>query len=785
MVRVHVHAHLQQQSCWGHAIWQELFISPFDARPAKWIRTIFVPSDNFPHVTAASANPALQSKTIIHEAKCEYHSLRLAQFRQELGFSKAAKMKIISIVLLLLLASANTAKAQVAKGDFRPPAVPLVTVDPYFSIWSFADHLTYDSTRHWTGTRMTMQSLIRVDGKTFRVMGDEPREVTPARQLSLRVFPTRTVYEFEAGGIFVRLTFLTPDLPQNLDALSRPVTYITWEIHSVDGKQHRVEIYYDNSAEFVVNTLDEAVTWQREDIPGLQTLRMGSAAQPVLGRAGDETRIDWGYLYVSAPTADSPESTIASEEKAIEQFTSTGQLSLPLDTRMPRAANDHWPVIAFAFSLNAVGAQPVFRHLVLAYDEISSIDYFGKQLHPFWQRNGVTAAEMLQSAESAYPALTASSKKFDAELMADLTRIGGQHYAEVAALAYRQAFAANTLALSSGGNPLMFLKEISSCGCAQTADVIYPESPLFLLVNPRLLEYSLVPLLDYAQSPQWPYSYAPHDLGTYPLDNGRNPSRMESMPIEETGNMLLMIAGIAKAENNAQFAARYWPLLSKWADYLKANGLDPGDQLCTDDFTGLLSHNANLSLKAIEALGGYAMLAQMLGKTAESQGVRQTAEEYAAKWMRMAGDRGHTRLAFDRPGTWSQKYNLIWDRVLGLHLFPAILAQHELNFYRSQATEFGFPLDNRSAFTKLDWESWSAALADSKAQFIDLFSGVYNFADRTPTRVPLSDWYWTVDGTQTGFQARPVVGGVFMRMLTDPAIWQKSATRNAAGNSAP
>lgn len=679
-------------------------------------------------------------------------------------------------LVLLFLAFPIAAKAEGARAAFRPPAVPLVAVDPYFSIWSFADHLNYDATRHWTGARMTMQSIIRVDGKAYRIMGDEPREVTPARQLSLRVLPTRTIYDFQAENIAVRLTFLTPDLARQIDVLSRPVTYLTWEVHSLDGKHHQVEIYFDNSAELVVNTPDEAVNWESENIRGLSALRMGTSAQPILGRAGDSVRIDWGYLYVAAPVDESPEDTVAPGETAIREFISHGKLTSPMDTRMPRAADDHGPMMAFAFPLGAVGTEPVSRHILLAYDEINPVEYFGKRLQPFWQHNGVSINQLLQGAERDYSSLSARSQQFDKELMADLARVGGERYAEVSALAYRQAFAANTLAIGPSGEPLMFLKEISSCGCAQTADVIYPESPLLLLLNPQLLEDSLIPLLDYAKSGQWPYFYAPHDLGTYPVDDGRKPERMESMPVEESGNMLLMVAGIARAEGNADFAARYWPVLTKWADYLKANGLDPGDQLCTDDFTGLLSHNANLSLKAIEALGSYAMLARMLGKASVSESFRETAEQDAAKWMQMAGDHGHTRLTFDRPGSWSQKYNLVWDRVLELHLFPASLAREELNYYQSRSTAFGFPLDNRANFTKLDWESWSAALATSKTQFSDLFSGVYNFAQRTPIRVPLSDWYWTVDGTQTGFQARPVVGGVYMEMLKDPAVWRKWAT---------
>jgi hypothetical protein len=674
-----------------------------------------------------------------------------------------------------LIAPAVLASSQPAPSNFRPVAVPLVVVDPYFSIWSFADHLTYDATRHWTGTRMTMQSIVRVDGVSYRIMGDEPRIVAPAEQTNLQVFPTRTIYEFQAGPVRVVLTFLTPDLPQDVDVLSRPVTYLAWQASSTDGRPHQVEIYYDNTAELVVNTPDEQVEWTKDKISGLEALRMGTSAQLVLERAGDFVRIDWGYLYAAAPHDESPQTAVLPGGKALEEFVSTGALASPMDTGTPRAANDRWPVMAIAFNLGTVSATPVSRHIILAYDETYPIEFLHHRLRGYWHRSERTTGDLLQAAERDYLSLSDRSRQFDENLMADLSSVGGEQYAQVAALAYRQAFGANKLAIGSDGTPRMFLKEISSCGCAQTADVIYPESPILLLLNPKLLEYSLIPLLEYAQSGPWPYPYAPHDLGTYPIDNGRVAKSMESMPVEESGNMLLMIAGIAKAEGNANFALRYWPLLTKWADYLKQNGLDPGNQLCTDDFTGLLAHNANLSLKAIVALGGYAMMARMLGKTSVADDYERTAKDYAQKWLQLAADGDHTRLAFDRPGTWSEKYNLVWDRVLGLNLFPPNLAQEELAWYSKQATPFGFPLDSRTGFTKLDWESWSAALATSKEQFASMFAGMYGFADASPTRVPLSDWYWTIDGTQTGFQARPVVGGIFMDMLTDPKIWQKWA----------
>ncbi len=694
------------------------------------------------------------------------------------------KRKSLGLLLLgfaMMLAMGRAAAATA----FRPPAVPLVAVNPYFSIWSFANHLTYDSTRNWTGSRMAMRSMVRVDGKAYRIMGRTPYIVAPARQLNLQVLPTRTIYDFQAGEVHVRLTFFTPDLPRQIAVRSRPVTYLAWQVRSLDGGEHQVEIYYDNSPELVASAPLELVQASQPAMRGLTVVRMGTVAQQKPDGTKDVKQTNWGFLYAASQAANAA-GAIGPQRQTEKYFIKHGGLpkaaTVPAQARTFPAGSGQ--VMALAFNLGAVGTEPVSRHMVLAYDEVHPVEYFHKWLRPYWQQGGVTIDGLLHIAEHDYPTLNVRSGEFDRDLMADLSSVGGLHYAEVAALAYRQAFAANQLALGPDGKPLMFLKEISSCGCAQTADVIYPESPLLLLVNPKLLEDSLIPLLDYAQSGKWPYPYAPHDLGIYPILNGRPPAKMESMPVEESGNMILMMAGIARAEGNAHFAERYWPLLTKWGNYLKVHGLDPGNQLCTDDFTGLLAHNANLSLKAIVALGGYAMMARMLGKTEVANSFQQTAKEYARKWMQLAGEGSHTLLAFGQPGTWSQKYNLIWDRVLGLGLFPASVARREVKYYQSQSTPFGFPLDSRSAFTKLDWESWSAALATSREDFRSLFSGVYNFADRTPTRVPLSDWYWTVDGTQTGFQARPVVGGVYMEMLTKPQVWQKWA-RGSGESAAP
>jgi hypothetical protein len=678
----------------------------------------------------------------------------------------------IAVVALLCIAAAPLRAAEV----FEPRAVPLVTTDPYFSIWSFSDRLTDDVTRHWTGKPQSLESMVRVDGAVYRLMGRFiSEEALP--QVGLSVAPTITSYEFEGAGVHVTLRFLTPLLPSNLDVFSRPVTYLIWNVRSADGRTHAVSIYYANTAQPVVNTDDQAVEWSREKIERLTALRMGSQTQPVLAKSGDDLRIDWGYLYAAAPANDVTASAFARPDALHDAFVRKGTLPAKDAPSTPLPAN-HAPEMAFVFDLGNVGAESVARHLILAYDDLYSIEYFHQRLRPYWRRNGAQASDLLTSAEHDYNSLRAESEKFDEKMMADLARAGGEKYARIAALAYRQGLAAHKLTVAPDGKtPYYFPKENFSCGCISTVDVIYPAAPVLLLVNPQLVEASLAPVMDYVQAGKWPFSYAPHDLGVYPLANGRDPNKIETMPVEESGNMLILFAALAKAEGSPAFAEKYAPILKPWADYLVDNGLNPENQLCTDDFAGHLAHNTNLSIKAILGLGSYAQILDMEGKKELAAPYRAKAEEFAKRWVEMANDGDHYRLAFDKPGTWSQKYNLVWDKILGLNLFPPEVAEKEIGFYEKHLNRFGLPLDSRKTYTKLDWEFWTATMASTPAEWDQLIAPIYDWVNKSPTRVPLTDWYWTIDGTQVGFQARSVVGGVFIKMLADPELWKSWTDR--------
>ena len=671
------------------------------------------------------------------------------------------------------LASVRPAAAQGAEA-FRPPAVPLVVFDPMLSIWSEADHLTDDHTRHWTRREQSLVSLIRVDGKTYRLMGATPESAPALPQTGLQITPTRSVYEFEGAGMRVTLAFMTPALPSDLDVLTRPVTYLTWTVRALDGAAHRVEIYDSTSAQLAVNQPGESVAWARETMGALTALRVGTAAQNVLGQAGDDARIDWGYAYAAAPSAEAS-AAAGANGALIGSFARSGALPPSDDTRMPRPADDEQPVLAFVFNLGQIapGAR-ASRHLMVGYDEIATIKFFGHPLKPYWSRHGMKPAELFALAEKDYAALVVRCEAFDAALVDDAVRLGGADYGKICALAYRQCLAGHGIAADGNSQPLMFTKENTSNGDIATVDVIFPADPQMLLVSPTLAKATLVPILAYAASDHWKFPHAPHDLGTYPIARGRD-NGGEAMPVEESGNMLILLDAISQLDGNTGFADTWWPKLAQWARFLEQYGLDPANQLCTDDFMGHLAHNANLSVKAILALAAYGDMCRIKGDTANADRYAKLARDDAAHWMQAAAEGDHYRLAFDKPGTWSQKYNLVWDRLLRLNVFPPEVAAREVAFYETQLQPYGLPLDSRTKLTKTDWTLWSATLANQPADFAALVAPVVKYLDHATARSPFVDSYRTDNVNSNGMRARPVIGGVFIKMLADRAVWTRWA----------
>ncbi len=651
--------------------------------------------------------------------------------------------------------------------DVHYPAVPLVTHDPYFSVWSMSDKLTDKFTQHWTGTTNAMTSLVQIDGKCFRLMGPRPEGVPALEQKSVRVFPTRTIYTFSGAGVDVTVEFLSPLLTEDINILTRPASYITYAFKSADGKTHEVSIYFDCSAEWVVNTTSQKVIWSRYQAKDLDLLSFASLDQPVLKTSGDDRRIDWGRMYLAVPKGNL---TAITSDTARSQFAKDSTIPTDDDLRMPRRADDEWPILACALKAFKVGDQAIEKHITLAYDDEYSIEYLGRKLPPIWRMGGQTAGDMIQTAEKEYAKLRERCAKWDEKLMKEFEKAGGPEYAALAALSYRQCIAGHKIVQDVDGKLMMFSKECFSNGCICTVDVTYPSAPFFIKYSTPLLKAMLTPILEYANGPRWKWPFAPHDLGQYPLANGQvygggERTEENQMPVEESGNMLILIAAACKNDGNTKYAEQYWPMLVKWAEYLKEKGLDPENQLCTDDFAGHLAHNVNLSAKAIVALASFGMMAEMKGDKKLADDYKGVAKKMAEQWVKMADDGKSFRLAFDKPGTWSQKYNLVWDRLFDLKLFPKELIEKEVASYPARMNKYGLPLDNRADYTKGDWCVWTATLTGKRSDFDKLMAPLYKYVWETPSRIPLSDWHDTKTAHSVGFRARTVVGGIFIPLL--------------------
>jgi hypothetical protein len=668
-----------------------------------------------------------------------------------------------TILLPVLLFFSMVVCAQVKK----MPAYPLITHDPYFSIWSFTDDLTTGSTKHWTGADEPLMGWVMVDGMYYSFMGqadkkqedafgsgnNPPPSIAAAQIKEVTVTATRTIYKYTCGPVNLQLQFTSPLLLNNWTVLTRPVSYITVTLQSNDGKPHNAQASISVSTNVCVNKPEQEVTATTAvTADGLNVIKAGSVEQPVLKKKGDDLRIDWGYMYVATPKVTGAKQAIT---EAGWEFPGLAK-TLDSTTGNRLMARTILPAIKTANT-------PQEQFIMLGYDDIYSVQYFNQNLPPVWRSEGRTMEKELAHAARDYKSIMKQCAAFDQELYADAVKVGGEKYAQLCVAAYRQSIAAHTIVKDPHGELLFLSKENFSNGSINTVDVTYPSAPLYLVYNPNLLKGMLNGIFYYSESGKFTKPFAAHDLGTYPLANGQTYG--EDMPVEESGNMIILTAAIAKAEGNANYARKHWKTLTTWVDYLEKEGFDPANQLCTDDFAGHLARNSNLSVKAIVAIGCYAMLADMMHDVPTSMKYRTTAINMAKKWQQMANDGDHYSLTFPDKNTWSQKYNLVWDKVLNLHLFPADIYNKEIKYYLTKQNTFGLPLDSRKTYTKSDWILWTATLTNDTAAFKALINPVYSYLTETPTRVPLSDWHETTNGKQVGFQARSVVGGYFMRML--------------------
>ena len=152
-------------------------------------------------------------------------------------------------------------------------------------------------------------------------MGKSPGYVPAAQSTGAELTPTQTTFSFFQDGVEIKISFLSPLLVEDLDLVTRPLSYVTWSLASKDKMNHSAELYFEISGLATVDTKTQPVTWERKSVQKLEVLKMGSKEQPVLQKSGDDLRIDWGYLYAAVAQNEMSSSFIGRSDDAMMAFT--------------------------------------------------------------------------------------------------------------------------------------------------------------------------------------------------------------------------------------------------------------------------------------------------------------------------------------------------------------------------------------------------------------------------------------------------------------------------------
>nr|WP_254889409.1 glutaminase family protein [Bacteroides thetaiotaomicron] len=604
-----------------------------------------------------------------------------------------------------------------------------------------------------------------VDFGLFREKENAVKFANEAVQKSVDVLATSTYYTFTCGPVELDVVFTAPQLIDDLDLLSTPINYVSYHVRSLDKKTHDVQFYMETTPELAINESNQPTVARTLSKNGISYVEAGSIDQPICDRRGDLICADWGYAYLASTNGSGKSVSLGDYYGMKESFVKNGTLATTKTKWTTRKEEDN-PAMAYVHNLGSVSNSGKEGFMMLGYDDIYSIEYMYEKRMGYWKHDGkVTIFDAFEKLRDNYQAIMERCRAFDELIYDDAEKAGGKKYAEICSASYRQVISAHKLFTDKEGNLLWFSKENNSNGCVNTVDLTYPSAPLFLVYNPELQKAMMTSIFEYSASGRWNKPFPAHDLGTYPIANGQVYGG--DMPIEEGGNMVILAAAISKIEGNADYVKKYWDLLTTWTNYLVEYGQDPENQLCTDDFAGHWAHNANLSVKAIMGVAGYSEMAHMLGLYDVAEKYAGIAKKMAVKWEEMANEGDHYRLAFDRENTWSQKYNMIWDKMWNLNLFPNNVIDKEINYYLTKQNPYGLPLDSRKEYTKSDWIMWTAAMSSDLETFKKFIDPLYKYINETTSRVPISDWHHTDSGEWVGFKARSVIGGYWMQVLMD------------------
>ena len=613
------------------------------------------------------------------------------------------------------------------------------------------------------------------------------KKYTEVTQDAFTYTATRSIFSMSvAEGVGFNVTFLSPIFPNDYKRHSQISSYLHVDVYSMDGQEHQVELYSDISAEWLARDTGVVAEWSADASADGKVFSHTIHRQEQLLFTEDQPDngaiAQWGDWLWSTEVKDGMTWQSGADDDVRAQFVQNGKMTNAGDTQF-RAIGDRWPVFALAHDVGKVSSSSagsatfaigLYQDLAIQFEGKDGIQPLAAYWTNFWDSPRAAASDFVQDYTSAADDMTTA----DARIHDDAVARGGEDYAAIATLAYRQAYAGVQL-VGTEENPYVFLKEISSDGNIGTVDVIFPAFPVFLYDNPEFVKLMLKPLFENQEAGFYPNKWAMHDLGgRYPNATGHNDGRDERMSVEEPGNMLIMTLSYAQKANDIDFLTAHYPLMKQWNEYLVAAALAPqgDDSLSTDDFAGSHDNQTDLALKGIIGIGAMAQIANLTGNADDATNFRGIAEDYITQWQVLGINHDatppHTTFDYADRDSHGLLYNLYGDKLLGIKLVPDSVYDMQSTFYQTIGAKYGVPLDTRWTWTKLDWELWCASI--SSKETMDFFhSRIRKWINETPTSSPLTDLYESEVGgyadeldsngnrRSVTFRNRPVVGGVF------------------------
>ncbi|KAH7101372.1 DUF1793-domain-containing protein [Auriculariales sp. MPI-PUGE-AT-0066] len=684
----------------------------------------------------------------------------------------------LAVTVASLLALPVAAAPSWTVDPINPPAIPLAVKHPYLNTWlpqgegvalndAWPQFWTGDSITAWTG-------FVRVDGKAYRWLGSAGTGgVERAVQTSFRLTSARSIFTFTAGPVNLTVTFLSVVSPQDLLRHSIPFSYLYVDVKSRDGAAHNVQVYNEISAEWAGTDNNADVDWNTTVTNSAVTHSVGLRYQAPFEETKELIRA--GTVHIT--TKNIADSVVR------PQFATTGQLSNTRDSRQPRPISDQWPVFAFAVDLGNLTETAATKPALFAigHTRDATIQYIVKggaltERAPYWRTRFNNVQDMISFYLSDWQNAVGVAHTLDSRVQTEAGAIS-KDYQTLVLLSLRQAFAAMepTVGYNSDGSinkddVLVFMKEISSNGNMNTADVIYPAWPILLWMSPEYGRHLLEPLLQYQASGLYPNKWALHDMGAhYPRAIAHNDGGDEAMPVEESGNMLIMLLSYAQATGDVSQLKQYYDLMDQWTQYLITDSLIPAEQLSTDDFAGHLVNQTNLAIKGIIGIKAMSMIAELVGDGSRASNYSNIAAGYVQQFQTLATskDGTHLTLNYNNDETWGTAYNLYADKLIGANIFPQSIYDMQTAWYKPKVQTYGLILDTRNTWAKTDWATWVAAISDDDLKHT-LIKSIVNYAANGRNNAPFGDLYYVPEGKQNGFRARPVAGG-HLALVSKPA----------------